>query len=27
MGLYVTYIAFGLALLAALYASIVKAFK
>ena len=27
MGLYVTYIAFGLALLAAVYASIVKAFK
>lgn len=27
MGLYVTYIAFGLAILAALYASIVKAFK
>lgn len=27
MGLYVTYIAFGLAILAAIYASIVKAFK
>jgi len=27
MGLYVTYIAFGLALLAAIYASIIKAFK
>jgi hypothetical protein len=27
MGLYVTYIAFGLALLAAIYASVVKAFK
>lgn len=27
MGLYVTYIAFGLALLAAVYASVIKAFK
>lgn len=27
MGLYVTYIAFGLAILAAIYASVVKAFK